>query len=158
VPTCLQNDTLKTSFLANFNQAWSFLGHNATGFIEYYYNGFGESRAQPLFTELNTTLLNRISRNQVFTLNQHYADAGLTWEWTPLLTLNPTLMHNLQDQSGLILLNLNYSLSNTSQLLGGIQLPYGKSGTEFGGIYEDATRQTTLSYPIRFYLQFNVYF
>lgn len=158
VPTYLASKKLKTSVVANFSQAWTLFGHNASGYVEYYFNGFGASQSQPTLAELEADLQLKLNRNQIFVVNQHYADAGLTWEWTPLISLTPSWMHNLQDQSGLMLLSLSYSASNNSQLLAGLQLPYGAKGTEFGGLYVDASQQTIASPPSRVYAQFNYYF
>lgn len=159
VPTYVDaEEEIKTSAVLNLNHAWIVSDHNVTGFIEYYFNGYGESDTSPAITQLNTSLVTKQSRNQVFVINQHYLDLGMTVEWTPLLNISPSLIQNLQDGSGLLVVSGLYSLSDDSQFLLGAQLPYGKKGTEYGGLYVTEQRNEVLAQPLRIYAQLNIYF
>ncbi|MDY0135963.1 MAG: hypothetical protein RBS36_02215 [Thiomicrospira sp.] len=129
MPTQLDNGDIKTSALINYHQAWSWLERNVTGFIEGFYNSFGEADAKP--TTLSNELAVRIARGQLFTKNQYYLGLGGTMEITALSSLSASALQNLQDNSGLIMLNGVYSLSNTQQLLLGIQQAIGANNSEF---------------------------
>jgi hypothetical protein len=113
-----------------------FKSKNMSGVIEYHYNGFGQSdsRYDPLSLAQNPDLLVRIARGQMFTLGRHYLAGSVLVEITPLWSITPVLLANVGDPSALLQLTTNYSLSDNMTLLGGINLPMGSSGTEFGGI------------------------
>jgi len=55
-------------------------GHNWTGFLEYYYNGFGQSDGDYSAAGLaaNPELLKRLARGESFNLGRHYLGASLT--------------------------------------------------------------------------------
>lgn len=129
MPTQLESGEIKTSGLINYHQAWSWWQRNVSGFIEGFYNGFGEADAKP--ESLSTELALRIARGQLFTKNQYYLGLGGSMEITALSSLSASALQNLQDNSGLIMLNGVYSLSNTQQLLLGIQQSLGAKNTEF---------------------------
>lgn len=129
MPTQLGNGDIKTSGLINYHQAWSWLERNVSGFIEGFYNGFGEADAK--LTSLSNELAIRLARGQLFTKNRYYLGLGGTMEITALSSLSASALQNLQDHSGLIMLNASYSLSNTQQLLLGIQQSLGAKHSEF---------------------------
>ena len=76
----------------------------------------------------------RIARGESFTLGRHYLAANVLIEMTPLWTLTPTLLFNIEDPSALFQLVTRYSLSDEMTLLASINVPIGARGTEFGGI------------------------
>lgn len=129
MPSWLDDGQTKLSGLIAYHQAWSWLEHNFNGFIEGFYNGFGEPKAQS--SQLNKPLTERLMRGQVFTQNRHYLSLGSTMEITPLTSASVTLLHNLDDSSQLWMLNTNYSLSDHQQLIGGLQQGLGNKNSEF---------------------------
>lgn len=129
MPTQLESGEIKTSALVNYHQAWSWWERNVSGYIEGFYNSFGEEEAKP--ESLSTELALRLERGQLFTKNQYYLGLGGSIEITALSSASLTSLANLQDKSGLVMLNTTYSLSNTQQLLLGLQQALGENNTEF---------------------------
>ena len=111
-------------------------GHNWTGFLEYYYSGFGQSGGDYSAAGLaaNPELLKRLSRGELFNLGRHYLGASVTVEWTPLLNLTPNVFVNLTDPSALAQLVLSYDWKQEIQLLAALNIPIGPNGSEYGGI------------------------
>jgi len=111
-------------------------GHNWTGFLEYYYNGFGQSDGDYSAAGLaaNPELLKRLARGESFNLGRHYLGASLTVEWTPLLNFIPNIFVNLTDPSALTQLVLTYDWKQDIQLLAALNIPIGPGGSEYGGI------------------------
>lgn len=134
VPTRLDQGSTKTSILINVSQAGTLLQRNLNSFAEYYHNGLGETKRHYSLLQLNDALIARLSRGQQFVTGRDYLAMGTHWEWSPLLQLSPTVIFNLHDNSSLFDAQINYSLSNNLNLKGGVQLPFGSKGTEFGGL------------------------
>ncbi|MGB7451414.1 MAG: hypothetical protein WBM36_04725 [Lysobacterales bacterium] len=109
---------------------------NWTGFLEYYYNGFGMADGDYSAAALaeNPELLKRLARGEVFNLGRHYLGASVTVEMTPLLNLTPNMFINLTDPSALAQLVLSYDWKQDIQLLAALNLPIGPDGSEYGGI------------------------
>jgi len=133
-PTHLDKGTTKTSAVMNITQAGTFLGRNVTAFAEWYHNGFGEAGSDYTVLTLNSDLVARLGRGQLFVTGRDYVSLGVTWEWTPLLQLIPTIILNAHDHSALFDTQLSYSLSDNLSLKAGIRLSVGGKGTEFGGL------------------------
>jgi len=53
---------------------------------------------------------------------------------SPLWLFTPTLFTNLDDRSALLQLLSLHDIKQDMQLILALNLPYGKTGTEFGGI------------------------
>lgn len=111
-------------------------GHNWTGFLEYYYNGFGQSDGDYSAAGLadNPELLKRLSRGELFNLGRHYLGTSVTVEATPLLHFTPNVFINLTDPSALAQLVLAYDWKQDIQLLAALNIPIGPNGSEYGGI------------------------
>jgi len=122
--------------VANVSYSWTWSGHNVSGTVEYYFNGFGQSDGQydPLSLSGNPELLVRLARSELFTLGRNYLAGSLMIEISPLWTLTPTLLSNVDDPSALLQIVTQYSLSDNMTLLGSLNVPLGPSGSEFGGI------------------------
>ncbi len=116
--------------------SWNRLGKNMSGALEYHFNGFGQhgGRYDPVSLSRSPDLLLKLSRGDTFTLGRHYVAGSVTIEMTPLWSVSPTLLGNLEDPSALLQLVTNYSLGDNMTLLGSLNLPLGSRGTEFGGI------------------------
>jgi len=135
VATNAETDNFLSGVL-NYAYSWVGFDKNMSGVVEYYYNGFGISNGDysPSNLANNPELLKRLARGEIFTLGQDYLAAGVTIEMSPLWLFNPTLFNNLNDQSGLLQLSSLHDIKQDMQLILALNLPYGKTGTEFGGI------------------------
>ena len=111
-------------------------GHNWTGFLEYYYNGFGQTGGDYTAAGLagNPELLQRLARGELFNLGRHYLGTSVTVEVTPLLNFTPNLFINLTDPSALAQMVLSYDWKQDIQLLAALNIPVGSGGSEYGGI------------------------
>ncbi len=157
VPTVVNNGPIRISGLANVSDAVTLFDRNATIFAEYFRNGFGVT-GLAAFETLPPDLLDRLERSQLFNIRQNYLAAGLTLEWTPLLTLAPTIIGGLDDPSAYVIVSATYSLSDNLTLIAGAQAPLGPRGSEFGGIPLSPATPTTLGPPSQIYVQLRRYF
>ena len=133
VVTDTDRDTV-AQFVTNVAYSWTWGDRNMSGMLEYYFNGFGEQRYDPLSLAGNPDLLRRIARGELFGLGRHYLAGSVMIEMSPLWTLTPVLLANLRDPSALVQLTTNFSLGDNLTLLGSLGVPIGANGTEFGGI------------------------
>jgi len=125
---------------ANYNYSTIIYDKNLTGFIEFFYNGFGLSGDRHSMKDVvdDPALFSRLIRGELFTIGRYYLSTGVVLEATPLLNLNPILFVNLSDSSALLQFIGSYSLSQNFDLLAGFNLPVGKAGTEYGGLETDS--------------------
>lgn len=144
--------------VANLGYSWVFAGRNMTGSVEYYFNEFG-SRGDVDIADLaqHPELYERLLRGQQFTLGRNYIAGSVSIEMSPLWTLTPVLLANIDDPSALLQVTSSYSLSNNTTLLANFNLPLGADGSEFAGI---AALQPDryLATGGAFFLQFAGYF
>ena len=126
-----------TSLVTNLDRSWTWLGYNVYGYIEYFRNGVGEAHEN--YTPPNTDLQERISRGELFTLGRDFLAAGMQIELTPLLKAFPSMIWNLNDESLFFQVRADYDWKENILIIGGINLPCGDRGTEFGGIRVGAT-------------------
>jgi hypothetical protein len=103
------------------------------GYIEYFRNGFGETRRSDYVTP-NDELTARLERGELYTLARDYAAAGMQIELTPLFNLHVNVIRNLNDASHYAQFRGVYDWQQSLQLMAGIDVPYGERGSEFGGI------------------------
>jgi len=122
--------------VAGVSYSWVLSGRNWAGFLEYYYNGFGQTDGDYSAVALaeNTELLKRLVRGELFNLGRHYLGASVTVEITPLFNLTPNIFVNLIDPSALAQLVLSYDWKQDIQLLAALNIPIGPNGSEYGGI------------------------
>lgn len=111
-------------------------GYNWRGFIEYYFNGFGQKDGNysPAGLASNPELLKRLARGELFNLGRHYLGTSVSIEITPLLNLTPNMFINLTDPSALAQLVISYDWKQDIQLLAALSIPIGPNGSEYGGI------------------------
>ena len=116
--------------------SWEGAGHNWTGLVEYYYNGFGQAGGEysPASLAAKPELLKRLARGELFSIGRQYAAASVMLEATPLLNLTSNIFVNLADPSALAQLLLSYDWTQDVQLLAALSFPIGANGTEYGGI------------------------
>jgi hypothetical protein len=158
IPSYLEQHTTRTSGLLNLSYASVLMGRNITAFVEYFRNGFGESDDEYCLTDLNAELLLRMQRGQRFVTGRDYLSAGATLEWTPLLQLQPTLILNARDHSGLVDLQLSRSLGNDTNLKAGLRLAIGGRGSEFGGLEVEPGSGRYLARSDQVFLRMETYF
>ena len=141
--------------VSSINYSWTALSRNVTGGIEYHFNGFGSGGSYLRGTR--PALDKRLARGESFTLGRHYLAATLTIEVSPLWTLSPLVLTNLQDPSALLQLTTQGSLSDDAVFVATLSLPAGPAGSEFGGI-EAGVPGRTLSRGASVFLQLAWYF
>jgi len=130
------DDDPVASLVTDLSYSWVWGGRNVSGFLEYYYNGFGQPAGDyaPASLARNPELLRRFGRGELFTLGRHYLAASAMIEVTPLFQLIPNLFTNLADPSALLQIVTQNDLRENLVLLGALNIPMGAAGTEFGGI------------------------
>jgi hypothetical protein len=135
VATETDRDT-RAQLVTNLLYSWTWLGRNMSGAVEYYFNGFGQhdGRYDPLSIAANPDLAVRLARGELFALGRQYVAANVLVEMSPLWTVTPTLLFNLEDPSALLQLVTSYSLGDNMTFLASVNLPVGPDGSEFGGI------------------------
>lgn len=147
------------SLVTSLSYSWLSWGHNVSGIIEYFYNGFGQKNGNysPADLASNPGLVKRIVRGELFTLGRNYLATSAMIEITPLWILTPNIFINLDDSSFLTQLVSSYDLQQNWQLLASISIPAGSKGTEYGGI-ESATSNKYLSTELNLFAQLAWYF
>ncbi|WP_127902320.1 hypothetical protein [Solirhodobacter olei] len=158
VPTRETAGVTRVSGLLNISGAVTLAGRNATYYAEYYQNGFGVPGNGAALDSLPSDLTARLTRGQLFTVSRNYLATGLSWEWSPLLTISPGLIANLDDGSFYVSAEGKWSLSDNSSLLIGLQAPVGPRGTEFGGLSTTVGAALYSGEPTTIYLQLRQYF
>jgi hypothetical protein len=123
-----------TSLVANLDHSWVWSGKNAYGFVEVFRNGFGVTNLDRDLATLPAPLSERLDRGELFNLGRDELAAGLQLQWTPLLELEPTVLVNLDDDSSMLLVRVNYDWRENLTIDGGLQVGFGPRGTEYGGV------------------------
>ena len=143
----------------NLSYSWIWRSKNMSGAVEYHFNGLGQPSGNydPLSLAGNPDLALRLARGESFTLGRHYLATSVMIEMNPLWNLTPTLLMNVGDPSGLLQLVTQYSLSDNMNLLGSLNIPWGSSGSEFGGL-ETAIENRYLSQGAGVFAQLAWYF
>ncbi|MGI9537943.1 MAG: hypothetical protein ACR2PB_12795, partial [Desulfocapsaceae bacterium] len=131
----------------DYPRIWS--DDNWYGFVELYYNGLGES--EPLEALQNEALREWLVRGEIFVTGRYYFDALLQYEAHPLVNIFLTLIYNLEDRSFLFQLRVSWNMSQSAELLLGINIPVGSDGTEFGDL-QDPENGAGFGSPTQAYL------
>lgn len=122
-------DDTRVEAVANLSHSWVWRDRNVSGTAEYYFDGD----------------------------ERHYLAGSMMIEVSPLWTVTPTLIANIDDPSGLLQLVTQYSLGDNATFLGSINVPMGADGTEFGGAEVPSTNRY-LSYDVGVFAQLAWYF
>ncbi|MGI1680223.1 MAG: hypothetical protein K6L75_15895 [Cellvibrionaceae bacterium] len=161
-----------TSFVTNLSYSWVWRGHNVSGIIEYFYNGFGVKKNSISLADLTPVseddvifdLLSKVQRGELYGIGRHYFAASASIELTPLMIASPTLFINLVDSSALFQLTASYDIAQNWQIIGALNVPIGSKDTEFGGMSSDLGvlnnnfTDTTLATDTSLFVQFAFYF
>lgn len=143
------------SAVVNYDYSWVWSAKNWYGFIEFYYNGLGDS---DLFSALqNEALQERLARGEIFVTGNYYLDAMVQFEAHPLVNIFTTLIYNLEDNSFLLQPRVNWDISQATQLLGGLNIPVGGDNTEFGDV-RSPEGDAGLGSPLQLYLILTLFF
>jgi hypothetical protein len=145
------------SGILNWQNSISIKNRQAVVFAELFYNGYGSAITRPKIEQLSEQLLRLQSEGKVFNSNHYYTSIGMTLEVNPLLSFSGTLLSNWQDNSQLLSLQLQQSVTENDQLFITWQQPFGKSGSEFTGLQSENSSQN-LSYSALIYLQWEHFF
>ena len=147
------------SAVTSLSYSWVSWGHNVSGILEYFYNGFGidDGNYSPQALANNPALVKRIVRGELYTLARHYIAASAMVEMTPLWLLTPNIFLNASDASLLAQLVSSYDIKQDIQLLAAISLPVGPDGSEYGGM-DSGTPGRPLSFGASLFVQLAVYF
>ena len=147
----LANGDTQPSWLFNISNFGTIGEMNIAYFAEYFHNGFGVDASVPL-DSLPASLSKRMSTGQVFLPGVNFLALGANVQITPDLSITPNALISLGDRSALASLAVNYTLSDSTNLVFNYSQPIGATGTEFGGretsagsgIYATPARSTTL--------------
>jgi len=134
--TFTDNEGSIVSAVTSLSHSFSWIGKNVSAVIEYYFNGFGQrgNRYSTIDLTSNPNLLERLARGEIFNLGRHYIGLSTLIEITPLFLLTPNLFLNIEDDSALVQITTQTDLNESMLLLGALNIPVGRSGTEYGGI------------------------
>lgn len=121
------------SGLVNLDHSWAVGGTSVYAYAELYHNGFAPGSPGAV-EDLAPALIARLERGEVLSAGRDELAAGAQVQLTPLSSLDPTLIVNLHDGSGLVLARWHRDLAEDLGLDLGLQLPAGGRGSEYGGL------------------------
>ncbi|MGB3211007.1 MAG: hypothetical protein WBB19_09915 [Desulforhopalus sp.] len=142
--TFLKDDPDRQQYLsavANLDYSWMLRDTNWYGSLEIYYNGIGADN--PGEVAEDPALVERLFRGELFVTGRWYLDTVLQYEAHPLISCFVSMILNLKDQSFLLQPRLVWDMTQSTQLLTGVNLPVGGSGDEFGERENPATGTVT---------------
>ena len=151
--------TSKDAISVDFNvqYSWQWGEHPVSGYLEYYRNGFAESDSQSL-QDFSQALNIRLQRGQVFSASKHNLSIGGQIQWSPLVIISTNLLHEFDGSSQLLLTNLIYNASESSNLVIGVQIANGKKGSQYGGYFVDESKQLTTQPANQLYVRYEWFF
>lgn len=92
--------------------------------IEYHFNGEGKSKASDYEIE-------KLASGSIINLAKNYICLSGNYLIDPLTTLNFSATENLDDGGGFITPSINYSLTENFFINAGLQISFGKEGSEY---------------------------
>ena len=123
------DDETRVELVANLSYSWTWADKNVSGAGEYFRSGD----------------------------DRNYFAGSLMVELSPLWSLSPALIGNIDDPSAVLQIVTQYSLGDNATFLGSLNLPLGGNGTEFGGP-ETGIPGRYLSYDVGVFAQLAWYF
>ena len=134
--------------VANLDYSWVHGEKNWYGLVEFYYNGLGARDPRDALED--PSLVERITRGELFTTGEWYATGQLRFEYHPLVNLYLSMIGNISDGSLLFQPRVTWDALQSLQVLIAADIPLGSDNTEYGGITDPVTQRTT-SPPYRLY-------
>jgi hypothetical protein len=119
------------SLVANMDYSWVWHAKNVHGFIEYFYNGLGQTDYPAALLEPD--IYERFLRGELFTLGRHYLSSELHIELHPLFNAFLSVITNIEDPSGVIQPRAQWDVITNLQCTMGANLYFGQTGSEYGG-------------------------
>ncbi|MBW2675573.1 MAG: hypothetical protein JRD89_19540 [Deltaproteobacteria bacterium] len=119
------------SIVANMDYSWVWWNKNFYGLVEAFYNGLGDDNYSEAM--MDTDIIERRSRGELFTLGRYYLGANIRMEVHPLVNIFFTVISNMDDPSGILQPRLAWDITEDLQLTCGGNIFYGGEGTEYGG-------------------------
>ena len=143
------------SLVANVDYSWIWWNRNVYGFLEFFYCGLGEG--EPSASLFNPQLMERVDRGELFTLGRAYLAGHIRFEAHPLVNVLMTVIHRLNEPSGLVQPRITWDATTNVQVTFGGTIPYGANDTEFGGFNLPGTDILTPA-PSKAFLWVTYYF
>lgn len=134
--------------VVNLDYSWVLGERNWYGLVELFYNGLGEQT--PVDVPENPSLVERMTRGELYTTGEWYFAGQVRFEYHPLVNLYLSLIGNLSDGSILFQPRVTWDALQSLQVLIGADIPQGSDNTEYGGITDPATLRSTAP-PYRIY-------
>ncbi|MBN1797287.1 MAG: hypothetical protein JW822_01830 [Spirochaetales bacterium] len=128
------------------------------GFIEYYFNSAGCSRAEDYAAHMNMEVFRD---GAVYLMGRHYINLGFTYQIHPLIPINGLLMWNVADLSFMVMLSVEYNLAENIYLTAGAYMGFGlyPELIQIGpGVFQESLNSEFGAYPDMFFTSFRVYF
>lgn len=144
-------------FRASLGFDYNFSGRTY-GFIEYHFNGAGESRPQAYLGLLSSPAFRD---GFVYMFARHYVSIGSTYQITPLIPFTGLVILNLNDGSLVFAPHLEYNIAENIYLAAGGYLGFGKrpeSAPGSGGQPPNLLSSEFGAYPGVVFASFRVYF
>lgn len=158
VPTRLPGGVVTTSWLVNAQWAGTWKGRNISGFAELFHNGLGIDPSAVALAQLPPTLASHLARGELFTLSRYQVAMGGELQWTPLVSIKPTVLYSPADGSFQVLEQTTFSLSQNAILTLGFQEAWGPGRTEYGGLETDLHSGIFVRPPNQLYARLTYYF
>jgi len=153
--TRLKEGGTAIALVTNMDYSWVWFERNFYGYIEYYRNGIGETQPSHYLSP-DPALQARLQRGEAYTLGRDYFTSGVQIEITPLFNFYTSWLANLHDSSGMFQLRGIYDWAENLQLIGWLDLPYGETESEFGGIPINSSQYSAPGESV--YLRLTYYF
>ncbi|BBO67102.1 hypothetical protein DSCA_10320 [Desulfosarcina alkanivorans] len=128
-PAARRDDYL--SLVANVDFSWVWWQHNFYGFVEYYFNGLGDTDYPAALAD--PAVVERIDRGELFVLGKNYLTGQLQAEVHPLFNLFFNVILNAADPSAVMQAWGQWDAAENLRVVVGAKLAAGADGTEFGG-------------------------
>lgn len=125
------------SLVANMDYSWAWWNKNFYGFMEAFYSGLGDDNYSE--SSMDSGVVKRLNRGEVFTLGRWYLGAYIRMEVHPLVNIFFTVINNMDDPSGILQPHLTWDITQDLQLTCGGNIFYGGRGTEYGGFKISST-------------------
>ncbi|MBN1153697.1 hypothetical protein JXB12_02110, partial [candidate division KSB1 bacterium] len=144
-------------FRATVGMDYNFSG-KTYGYLEYHFNGAGESRPEHYLDIYNKPA---VAQGSVYLMGRHYLIPGLTYQISPLVTLTGQTLLNIEDRSMFLTPQVEYNIAENIYISGGIMLSIGEKpayAIRTGFLPGLSLNSEFGSYPDMYFGAFRVYF